>query len=57
MRTCSSDVVLSDKSTRLQCDVVLDWFGGPQAFMDLQQLPVVLADQFTLEDDIVFSDD
>ena len=57
MRTCSSDVVLSDKSTRLQRDVVLDWFGGSQAFMDLQQLPVVLADQFTLEDDIVFSDD
>ena len=53
----SYDVVLSDKSTRLQRDVVLDWFGGPQEFMDLQQSPIVLADQFTLEDDVVFSDD
>ncbi len=49
----SYDVVLSDKSTRLQRDVVLDWFGGPQEFMDVQQAPVMLTGQFTLEDDVV----
>jgi len=48
----SYDVVLSDKSTRLQRDVVLDWFGGPQEFMELQQSPVVLTGQFTLEDEV-----
>ncbi len=48
----SYDVVLSDKSTRLQRDVVLEWFGGPQEFMDLQRSPVVLTGQFTLEEDV-----
>jgi len=48
----SYDVVLSEHATRLQRDVVLEWFGGPQEFMDLQQSPVVLTGQFTLEDDV-----
>jgi hypothetical protein len=47
----SYDVVLTEKRTRLQRDVVLDWFGGPQEFMDIQQSFVTLAAPFTLEDD------
>ena len=47
----SYDVVLTEKPTRLQRDVVLDWFGGPQEFLNMQQSSVTFAALFTLEDD------
>ena len=43
------DALCTEKPTRVQRDVVLDWFGGPEAFGSAQQAPVVLKVPFMLE--------
>jgi hypothetical protein len=45
-------VMLSDKPTKLKRDVVLDWFGGKQSYLDLHEKWVAEADsKWFAEDD------
>ncbi len=45
----SYDVMLTDKPTRVQRDVVLAWFGGPAAFAETQQAAGLLTEPLMLE--------
>jgi hypothetical protein len=45
----SYDTLRKTAPTKIQREVVLDWFDGPEAFVDAQQIAVTLAAPLTLE--------
>lgn len=48
----SYGVLLSDKPTKLRRDIVLDWFGGKQSYLDLHEMWVTeAASKWFAEDD------